>query len=175
MIRPQRKIRALVAALAACAMSASAADWTLVDLGTLGGPNAYATAVSAGGRVAGCSETAAGEIHAFVWYGGTMTDLGRGAEGAGNSCALALNDEGLVAGRASTGELVLWKEGVVTPLGFRGDVGDMNTHGVVVGARTVDASTRAFIYRDGVVTELGEPSARGEATAINTRGQVVGA
>src|SRR5262245_8277432 len=102
-------IRALVAAaLAAGSVSASAADWTLVDLGTLGGANAYAAAVSAGGRVAGCSETASGEIHAFVWYGGAMTDLGRGADAAGNSCAFALNDRGLVAGRASSGELVLW-------------------------------------------------------------------
>jgi probable HAF family extracellular repeat protein len=166
-------LRALCAALA-CAQGVAAADWTLVDLGTLGGRNAYAAAVSNGGRVAGCAETASGEIHAFAWYGGTMTDLGRGAEAAGNSCALAVNDAGAVAGRASSGELVIWSAGGVSGLGFGGEVGDMSDDGAVVGARASGGSTRAFVYRDGVLTELGPPSVRGEATAINARGQVVG-
>ena len=168
-------LRALVAAaLAGSVANAAAADWTLVDLGTLGGRNAFAAAVSQGGRVSGCAETASGEIHAFVWYGGEMADLGRGAEAAGNSCALAVNDSGLAAGRASTGELVLWKDGGVTSLGFGGNVGDMNEQGVVVGARKEGDATRPFVYRDGAVTELGGPATRGEAAAINSRGQIVG-
>jgi probable HAF family extracellular repeat protein len=168
-------IRALVAAaLAGSAVNAAAADWTLLDLGTLGGRNAYAAAVTQGGRISGCAETASGEIHAFVWRGGTMTDLGRGAEAPGDSCALAVNDGGLAAGRASSGELVLWKDGSVTSLGFGGNVGDMNAEGVVVGARKDGDATRPFVYRDGAVTELGRPAARGEAAAINARGQVVG-
>jgi probable HAF family extracellular repeat protein len=168
-------IRALVAAaLASSAATAGAADWTLVDLGTLGGRNAFAAAVSQGGRVAGCAETASGEIHAFVWHGGSMTDLGRGAAAAGDSCALAVNDDGAAAGRASTGELVLWRDGTATPLGIRGDVGDMNAAGVVVGTRVSGDAKRPFIYRDGVVTELGDAAAGGEAAAINARGQVVG-
>ena len=168
-------IRYLVAAaLAAGPATASAADWTLVDLGTLGGANAYAAAISDGGRIAGCSETASGEIHAFVWQGGTMTDLGRGADAAGNSCALAVNDQGLVAGRASTGELVLWTQQGVQPLGFRGEVGDLNSSGALVGAREAAGTKRAFVYIRGTVTELGDPSVPSEATAINSRGQVVG-
>jgi len=175
MERPQGKLRALAVMLAACAVNASAADWTLVDLGTLGGRNAHAAAVSQGGFVAGCAETASGDIHAFVWRGGTMTDLGPGAAAAGNSCALAVNDSGWAAGRASSGELVVWKDGAATSLGFRGDVGDMNGAGVVVGTRENGASTRAFIYREGVVTELADASVRSEALAVNARGQVVGA
>jgi len=156
------------------ATTASALDATLVDLGTLGGRNAYAAAVSQGGRVAGCAETASGEIHAFVWHGGTMTDLGRGTEAAGDSCALAVNDRGLVAGRASTGELVLWQDGAPRLLGLRGDVGDMNEAGMLAGSRHDGATTRAFVYADGVVVDLGEPGVRSEATAVNARGQVVG-
>ena len=168
-------IRVLVAAaLAGSAANAVAAGYTLVDLGTLGGRNAYAAAVSQGGRVAGCAETAAGEIHAFVWHGGAMTDLGRGADTAGDSCALAVNDSGVAAGRSSRGELVLWRDAGVTSLGIRGDIGDMNADGVVVGARVSGDARRPFIYRDGVVTELGDATARGEAAAINARGQVVG-
>ena len=168
------KLRALAAATLGLAAGAVQADWTLVDLGTLGGRNAYATAVSQGGRVAGCAETPNGDIHAFVWLGGAMTDLGTGATAAGNSCALAVNDLGTVAGRASTGELVVWKDGVAASLGFRGDVGDMNESGVVVGTRDNGGSKRAFIYSDGLVTELGDASARSEALAVNARGQVVG-
>ena len=164
----------VAAAFAAGSANASAADWTLIDLGTLGGANAYAAAVSAGGRVAGCAETASGEIHAFVWRGGTMTDLGRGADAPGNSCALALNDHGTAAGRASTGELVIWAPQGVQPLGFGGDVGDMNDAGWVVGARAAGGSKQAFIYESGTVTYLGDASTPGEATAINSRGQVVG-
>jgi probable HAF family extracellular repeat protein len=168
-------IRAFVAAaLAGTAAHAVAADYTLVDLGTLGGRNAYAAAVSQGGRVAGCAETPSGEIHAFVWEGGAMSDLGRGAEAPGDSCALALNDSGLAAGRASTGEVVIWRGDSVTSLGFKGEVGDVNAEGVVVGARASGDAKRPFVYRDGVVTELGDAAARGEAAAINARGQVVG-
>jgi probable HAF family extracellular repeat protein len=164
----------VAAALAAGAANASAAQWTLVDLGTLGGSNAYASAISAGGRVAGCAETANGEIHAFVWHGGTMTDLGRGADAPGNSCALAVNDHGMAAGRASNGEVVLWSAQGVQSLGFGGDVGDMNNAGVVVGARADGGTKRAFVYSNGVVTDIGDASAPGEATAVNARGQVVG-
>jgi len=169
------RMRALAAAGLGLAASAGAADWTLVDLGTLGGRNAHAAAVSQGGFVAGCAETASGDIHAFVWRGGTMTDLGTGAAAAGNSCALAVNDNGLAAGRASSGELVVWTDGAATSLGFRGDIGDMNASGVVVGTRENGGSTRAFVYRDGVVTELGNASVRSEALGVNARGQVVGA
>jgi probable HAF family extracellular repeat protein len=69
---------------------------------------------------------------------------------------------------------VLWQDGVARSLGIRGDVGDMNDAGTVVGARADGASTRAFVYADGVLTELGEPGIRSEATAVNARGQVVG-
>ena len=168
------RLRALVAALVLAAPAAGAFDATLVDLGTLGGANAYASAISAGGKVAGCAETSGGEIHAFVWEGGAMTSLGRGAQVAGNACALAINDAGLVAGRASSGELVLWQDGAVRTLGFRGDIGDMNSSGVVVGTRNDGAVPRAFVYSGGGLTELGEPGARSEAAAINASGQVVG-
>jgi probable HAF family extracellular repeat protein len=164
----------VAAAFAAGTTNAFAADWTLIDLGTLGGANAYAAAVSTGGRVAGCAETASGEIHAFIWRGGTMTDLGRGADAPGNSCALAVNDQGAAAGRASSGELVIWAPQGVQSLGFGGDVGDMNNAGVVVGARAAAGSKQAFIYDSGTVTYLGDASVPSEATAINARGQVVG-
>ena len=163
-----------LAALSCAAAAHAAAGYTLVDLGTLGGRDAYAAAVSPGGRVVGCSETTAGDIHAFAWQGGAMTDLGAGSAAPGNSCALAVNDVGTIAGRSSTGELVIWKDGAPASLGIRGNIGGMNAAGVVVGARATADSTRAFVYRDGVVTDLGDAAVRSEATALNDRGQVVG-
>src|SRR4051812_17857231 len=66
----------------------ASAGWTLVDLGTLGGPGSYATAVTNAGLVVGCSDAAGSGTHAFAYQSGVMRDLGTGsASAAGNSCA----------------------------------------------------------------------------------------
>jgi probable HAF family extracellular repeat protein len=79
----------------------AAQDFTLVDLGTLGGSGSYGAAVTNGGIVVGCADTASGETHAFIYQAGTMRDLGGG-------CALAVNDSGVAAGRSAAGDLVVW-------------------------------------------------------------------
>jgi probable HAF family extracellular repeat protein len=162
-----RGLLAAIALGAAASAQGAGGNWTLVDLGTLGGANSYASALSDGGLVAGCAEKADGAIHAFLYQEKSMRDLGAG-------CGLAIDNNGAVAGRDASGDLVVWANGNVTGLGIKGNVGGMNDSGVVVGARATGDSTRAFIYRDGVRTDLGEPTVRSEATAINARGQVVG-
>jgi len=164
--------RALLGAIALAAAADAAANWELVDLGALGGRNSYASAVSATGNVAGCAETASGEIHAFLHDGSVMRDLGTGGT-AGNACGLAVNDQGVVAGRAGSGELVVWSNGAVTGLGITGTVGGINGSGMVVGARNTGTSTRAFIYQGGTVLDIADAN-RSEATAVNDRGAVVG-
>ncbi|HZZ92023.1 MAG TPA: hypothetical protein VFE23_05635 [Usitatibacter sp.] len=155
------------------------AAWTLVDVGTLGGPGSYGAAVNNAGVVVGCADVAGSGTHAFVYQAGSMRDLGTGSDsGDGNSCALAVNDQGVVAGRAATGELVEWNGASVTHLGIKGNVTGINGAGVVVGSINDGTATRAFMYRDGVVTDLGNlgtnanPSS--SANAINARGQVAG-
>jgi probable HAF family extracellular repeat protein len=108
-----------------------------------------------------------------------MRDLGTGTDsGAGNSCALAVNDQGLVAGRAATGELVEWADGKVVRLGVNGTVTAVNAAGIVVGSINDGTATRAFMYRDGIVTDLGnlgtDASASSSANAINARDEIVG-
>src|SRR6185436_13946644 len=166
--------RTAIAIALAAVTQAAVANWQLVDLGALGGRNSYASAVTAGGLVTGCAETADGSIHAFIHDGDALRDLGTGSAVAGNSCGLAINDQGIVVGRASSGELVVWSGGGVTGLGIQGNVGGINGSGVVVGARNDGTATRAFIYRDGAVADL-VATAPSEATAINERGDVVGA
>jgi probable HAF family extracellular repeat protein len=155
----------------------AAQGWTLVDLGTLGGPESHAAAVSGSGIVVGCADTASG-VHAFIWRSGAMQDLGTATDAsAGNSCALAVNDAGVVAGRSGTGEVVTWKDGAVTHLGIQGDVGGINDAGTVVGSYAQGGTTHAFMYRDGAVVDLSDPAAPGvvsAAKAINARGQVAG-
>src|SRR5436190_1637684 len=148
----------------------AATTWTLVDVGTLGGPGSYGAAISNSGIVAGCADTAAGAAHAFIYSSGEMHDLGE--PGSGQSCALGVNNEGVVAGRSDTGEIVIWRASGVTHLGVKGDVGGIDAFGVVVGSIREGAQTIAFRYQNGAVTPLA--GANSSATAINARGQIVG-
>src|SRR5260221_3723178 len=95
-------MRVLAWALAALLPHAAiAAEWTLIDLGTLGGSISYGAAVSNSGYVAGCAEVSAGVFHAVVYSNGSMRDLDPG--GAAGSCADAGNDDRDAAGGSSCG------------------------------------------------------------------------
>src|SRR6185437_1002970 len=135
---------------AAIGMAAGAAragvGWTLVDLGTLGGPESHAAAISDSGLIVGCADTASA-VHAFIWRDGAMQDLGAANDtAAGNSCALAVNNAGIVAGRSGTGEVVTWSGASVTHLGIQGDVGGINDAGTVVGSYARNGTLHAFMY-----------------------------
>lgn len=145
--------------------------WSLIDLGTLGGAGSYAAAVSNSGLVVGCADVDFTSAHAFVYRDGVMHDLGTATDSAtGHSCALAVNDHGVVAGRSASGDLVTWKGSTVTRLGIQGNVGGINNAGVVVGSYTQGAATRAFKYSNGSVISLPGES----ASAINSGGTIVG-
>ncbi len=69
---------------------------TITDLGTLGGPFAFAVAINQGGQVVGGARTASFQLHAFVWENGGMNDLGA-LPGESASVARAINKRGQVA------------------------------------------------------------------------------
>lgn len=166
---------AWLAASLAFAAQAQPSGWMLVDIGTLGGPGSYGAAVSNNGIVAGCSDALPSGTHAFVYRDGVMQDLGTASDAAGgNSCALAVNDAGVVAGRSATGELVVWKDASVTRLGIHGNVAAMNDAGAIVGSYNDTGVERAFLYGDGKVTDLGPPGTPGFATGVNASTDVVG-
>lgn len=168
-----RSILALALMLvAACAWPAPGeGGWRLVDLGTLGGSASFASAVSNGGFVAGCSTTPSGDVHAFLYRAGTMIDLA--GDEPGNSCALAVNDLGVAAGRSGSGDLVVWEDGKVTPIGVKGNVGAINDAGLVVGSYTAGGEQRAFAYEGGTLRDLGA-GAGSTANDVNARGEIVG-
>lgn len=169
--------KVLVAALgigASLGAHAIASQWTAVDL-TPEGPG-FASAVSPAGTVVGCRNVGNTETRAFVYASGARRDLAA-PEGAA-SCATAVSDSGLVAGRVN-GEITLWENGNPRGLGIKGDVTGIGDNGLLVGAmqdgttsQFGGANTRAFMWSNGVVTDLGAPSGVTKAVGINRRGQI---
>lgn len=166
-----------LAVLAVPAPASAAPVVTTVDLGTLGGIQAFPSVVNASGQVAGQSQTAADDYRAFFWSNGTMTDLGV-APGGTFSLATGLNDSGQVAGYGdtATGSAgFVWKAGVRTEIAAPGigqvRTGAINAAGTVLGVDVDTADRRiGFLWRNGVRTDLGTlvPS------LINDAGVVVG-
>ena len=163
-----------------------------VELGGFGGGNSwgYALDINNAGQVVGSSPVNNGSDglaqRAFLWEDGVMTDLGA-LPGLPDSRSHAINELGQVVGFSSffdpdtTDEIFesfLWEDGVMIDLGVPGDLNrahDINDAGQIVGW----SSRGAYIYEDGVVTNLNTliPAGSGvslsTATAINNAGQIV--
>ena len=168
-----------------------------VDLGTLGGTLASASAINGTGWIVGWSTTKRGVRHAFLWRNGRMSDLGT-LPGYPNSSASAVNDRGQVVGLAyvktASGRPVqraafLWQKGRMRSLGvLRGgrasEAVALNELGQIVGRS--ESGTRnkesgalawhAVLWQNGTTTDLGALPAFPESRAldVNERGQVVG-
>lgn len=137
--------------------------YTLVDLGTLGGPNSFQNypgqSLTDNGTAIGEADTSAADPNAPIcfadctispaveWSHGQLTDLGA-LPGPNSSCATWINDRGMVAGVSeyavdnSAGwyleHAVLWSQGKLIDLGTLGgnqsDAGAVNDKGQVAGA-----------------------------------------
>ena len=175
-------------------------DGAMHDLGTLGGPEAWALFVNERGQVAGFSftnstpnsaaDSCGGNVPTtdpFLWTKGRgMTDLGT----LGGTCGspLGLNNPGQVVGTSDlSGDLAthpfLWtKPGPMQDLGtFGGDNGfalHINDAGEIAGSADLagDQIHHAALWRSGGMTDLGtvegDPCSR--AYGINAKAQVVG-
>ncbi len=169
----------------------------LTDLGTLGGNSSTATAINAGGQVAGYSDLADGSQHAFLYSNGVMRDLG--TLGGANSEATAINAGGEIVGFSDTPygswHAFLYSGGFMLDLGTLGGPHSIalgiNSSGQVVGySGLAGGANNAFIYSNGVMTALNSLQPAGspwglingefgqagleQANAINDAGEIAG-
>lgn len=162
------------------------ADYEVLDLGTLGGSGTIPRALNDVGQVVGCSQTATGTWHAFVWSDGIMRDLGSDSQ---TSCAWTINNSGTiggVAGETTDGAAVLaWNSsgqridlGAVPCCGESvGFVGLTDGGDLVGGGTDQGHSFNSAIWQSGVRREIPSPlptSGYAAARAVNNRLQVVG-
>ncbi len=80
-MRTRNLVSLIGAALLAGPLTVAAQEYSVTDLGTLGGTNgSYGEGINASGQVTGYSYTAGNTAyHAFLYSNGAMQDLMRGA------------------------------------------------------------------------------------------------
>jgi len=165
---------------------ASAQDYGVLRIPTLGGKLTRAFSVNDAAQVVGTSEIADRSSHAFIWRRGThLQDLG--TLGGPTSVAYAINAVGQIAGTADdiydNNRPFLWSAATgMKDLGTLGGVygggGGLNSHGEVVGSATPndffnDVNAFRWTEASGMV-DLGTIGVNSGASAINDNGDAVG-
>jgi probable HAF family extracellular repeat protein len=133
--------------------AAHSANYTITDLGALGGPFSAASGIGNDGGITGAAALAGGNQHPFLWYAGKMTDLG--TLGGPN---------GIAGGPNGSGELAIAAESSTTdPLGE--DFCGFGTHLVCLGVTWQSGKMAQLLT-------LGGNNA--QAYTLNNRGLTVG-
>jgi probable HAF family extracellular repeat protein len=192
----------LPAAVAVAPSAAAATTYKVTDLGSLGLGESFGYGVNATGQATGLSYLSttytyscgypvrtctAHPYHAFSYSNGQMTDLGTLGGHLSQGNAINLSDQ--VAGWADTSTGVsnatVWTGGKSFDVGglapLAGSISvayGISDSGQVVGAWGTNASSRPFLYSDGTITALPEPSdfttSGCEARGIDDNGQIAG-
>ena len=171
MCRLSMVVLAVVSALSGA--GTASAGYFLTDLGTLPtGASSDATAINSKGQVAGYSGVnyaTTGGVHAFLWTGGQMGDLGTTSDSSLTmNFGFGLNDSGAVVGSTNLGTGAVYSNGTWSQLPGTSTAYAINDAGVIVGE---ESNGLGFIRTpDGAITSIG-PS---PAFAINQSGDVVG-
>jgi probable HAF family extracellular repeat protein len=177
-------------------------DGHIIDLGTLGGNESFATAVNNRGQVVGLAANAipdpfcffgwGTQCRAFLWQNGVMQDLG--TLGGPDSAAVYVNKAGQIAGfsyisptpNPVTGippaHPFLWENGKMKDLGTIGgtqvpDLDGLNERGQVIGEMTLadEQKSHPFLWDGKKIIDLGTFGGdRGNANALNDAGEVTG-
>jgi probable HAF family extracellular repeat protein len=180
----------LVVLLASRNPAAFAAEFTVRDVGTLGGQFSSASGLNESGEVVGDSTIGgSGLFRPFVFTGGTMKNLGTLGGAQSMTFGFGINALGAAVGEFDTGPSTgthgfLHNGTTMIDLGNLGATGGLsftraqgiNTAGKVVGSSpTANHRNHAFVWSNGVMTDLGTlGGSESSATAINEAGQIVG-
>ncbi len=161
------------------------ASYSITDLGTLGGSSSVALGINEVGQIVGSADTPQGYRHPYLWEEGVMTDLGM-LHPQGLQCeAWDVNNHAQVVGICGN-HGVMWWHGEVVNLGYLSgqpygltSASAINDAGQVVGQSFNGEDRNAFLWEDGVMTDLGVlGSAYGNSYSIawdiNAAGQVAG-
>jgi probable HAF family extracellular repeat protein len=147
-----------------------------------------AEAVNSAGDVVGTARATDGVLHAALWRGGQIQDLGAQFPNATATFARDVNDAGQVAieffGREGMRAQV-WQDGTIRQIGDF-DPSGINASGQVVGTQLVKDATgatfrHAVVWRDGAVVDLNQATPNlpsgvtlGFGEEINDSGVIVG-
>jgi len=181
----------LIAIVSTCTFSipaahAGPAQYTIVEIPTLGGTENFAYAINDRGDVVGVSRNA-GDMSddAFLFRSGVVTSL----DLLNGSTPQDINRRRQIATGAyvngvfvpavfdsQTSRLtILGSFGGVSGGGFNGTAVSINDHGQVVGYSYLDSQNRhAFLYSDGMMIDLGSFGGYSAALAINRHGEIAG-
>jgi probable HAF family extracellular repeat protein len=181
----------------------SQTEYTVTDIGTLGGPASHALALNNTGTVVGVSSAndEPDVSRAFRWIDGEIIDLG--TLGGPSAAAFDVNDAGQITGWAEiegsipfnkTIRAFLWENGVMVDLGTTGGESSrgwaISANGMVVGASQICwvdpknpddpcfpvGNEYAFVWDGNEATDLGGllGSSDSSALGVNSAGDIVG-
>jgi probable HAF family extracellular repeat protein len=151
-------------------------NFSIADLGTLGGTLSFGYGINNRGQAVGTSSIACNcDTHAFLWAGGVLHDL---TPGQASGDALGINDRTQVVGESTLthGHPFLWsRDAGMTELPISGFAFKVNNAAEVVGKTS--NPTHAFLWNNGRVIDLGTfggDNAVSGAYGINNSSEVVG-
>ena len=167
------------------------ATYDITDLGTLGGSESFAYAINDRGSIVGSSRLAGNvATHAFLFGSGAMIDLDPLNSGEIQTVGPSdINNHGIVAGglmhdgvysaaifESRTGEItMLGSLGGIAFGSFNGTATSVNNSGEAVGYSYVDDLNRhAFVYKNGLMRDLGSLGGYSAALSINNGGEIAG-
>jgi probable HAF family extracellular repeat protein len=192
----RRTLMLILAAVALSPFHTASADsrrtpwFSIREIGTLGGSESFAYAINAHGEVVGSSRVTGDlSIHSFLYRRGVLTDLfPLNSESILTIGPTGISDKGLIASGVigadgvyypaihdGSGITILGSLGAPTWYQFSGTATSVNNRGQAVGYSYVDGEMRhAFLYSNGVMTDIGSNGGYSGALGINEAGEVVG-
>jgi len=166
----------------------------VIDLGNFGGFDAFANDINAQGQAVGQAQNAANARFAFLWEdlndnglhdAGELANLGT-LVGGGTSEATAINDGGVLVGRARLGsnfQPIIWdsvngmRQLPLLAGTVRGQTIDINNNGDILAVHFDSSNLATYvIYRNGVpaaINALLEGPGISQVYAINDNGQIL--